>query len=160
MTAAVDTVTQQRQFFKKFNRFMVWMWERGWASWINAWPSVSGRVMMIYHRGRKTGLPHKTPVNYAVIDGEVYCTAGFGAVSDWYRNIVANPEVEIELPNSRFAATFEDVSDAPRRIPLLRQVLINSGIVAPLMGIHPKKMSDTELDAITPEYRLVRFRRK
>lgn len=156
----MDQVTQQRQFFKKFNRFMIWMWSHGFGSWVNAWPRPGGRVMMIYHRGRKTGLPRQTPVNYAVIDGDVYCTAGFGAVSDWYRNIRADPNVEIEMPDSRYTAIARDVSESPQRIPLLRQVLINSGIVAPLMGIHPKTMSDAELAAITPEYRLVRFVRQ
>lgn len=160
MSVAVDPVTQQRLFFKRFNRFMIWMWGHGFGGWVNAWPRPGGRVMLIWNRGRKTGLLRQTPVNYAIIDGDVYCTAGFGAVSDWYRNILAHPEVEIELPDRKFAAVAEDASEDARRIPLLRQVLINSGIVAPLMGIHPKTMSDAELEAITPEYRLVRFRRK
>lgn len=157
--AAADAVTQQRLFFKRFNHLMVWWWNKGYAHWINAWPRPGGRVMMIHHRGRKTGLPRQTPVNYAIIDGVAYCTAGFGAVSDWYRNILANPQVEIELPNSRYPAVAEEVSEDPQRIPWLRQVLINSGIVAPLMGIRPKTMSDAALDAVTQEYRLVRFRK-
>lgn len=157
MNTPADPVTRQRLFFKKFNRFMVWMWSKGFAAWINAWPRPGGRVMMIRHRGRKTGVEHQTPVNYAIIDGDAYCTAGFGAVSDWYRNLLAHPEVEIEMPGSRFQAIATDVSDDPQRIARLRQVLMNSGIVAPLMGIRPKTMTDEELGSITSEYRLVRF---
>ena len=28
---------------------------------------------------------------YAILDGSVYCIAGFGAQTQWYRNIVADP---------------------------------------------------------------------
>jgi hypothetical protein len=51
-------------------------------------------------------------VNYAIVDGEVYCTAGFGAVSDWYRNIRTNPEVEVWLPDGWWAGVAEEVTDA------------------------------------------------
>lgn len=148
---------QQRIFFKKFNRFMILLWRLGLRRYVNFWPKVGGRIMVILHRGRKTGLKRLTPVNYAMVDGEIYCTAGFGSVSDWYRNILTHPRVEIWLPDSRWSAEAVDISDDPNRIPLLRQVLVASGIVAPLMGVHLDRMTDAELAAFTPEYRLVRI---
>jgi hypothetical protein len=66
-----------RKFFHRMNRFMVWMWKRGWGKWINIWPAVMGRIMVIRHRGRKSGREYLTPVNYAPVDGEIYCTAGW-----------------------------------------------------------------------------------
>src|SRR5512134_3846294 len=84
-----------RKVFHTMNRLMVWMWKRGWGKQINIAPEKMGRVMVIKHRGRKSGKEYLTPVNYANVDGEIYCTAGFGAVSDWYRNILANPGVEL-----------------------------------------------------------------
>lgn len=161
MTTIADpnTVTKQRLFFKRFNVFMIWMWRLGFRRWVNAWPDVGGRILVIAHTGRKSGLRRLTPVNYAEVDGEVYCTAGFGAVSDWYRNILANPKVEVWLPDSRWQAVAEDVSDSPQRIRLLRQVLIGSGAVAPMMGLQPRTAGDAELAAATPEYRLVHLRR-
>jgi deazaflavin-dependent oxidoreductase (nitroreductase family) len=158
-TVDPETVKKQRLFFKRFNVFMIWMWRLGFRRWVNAWPDVGGRILVIAHTGRKSGLRRLTPVNYAEVDGELYCTAGFGAVSDWYRNILANPNVEVWLPDSRWQAVAEDVSDNPKRIPLLRQVLIGSGAVAPMMGLQPRTMSAEELAAATPEYRLVHLRR-
>lgn len=115
--------------------------------------------MVITHTGRKTGIRRHTPVNYTIADGEVYCTAGFGSKSDWYRNIMANPEVEIWLPEGWWAGAAEAVTDPDTRIPLLRQVLIDSGFAARAAGIDPVGMTNAELEAATTDYRLIHIRR-
>jgi deazaflavin-dependent oxidoreductase (nitroreductase family) len=148
-----------RQVFKQFNPLMIWMWRLGFRRWINLWPAVGGQIMVITHTGRKSGRRRRTPVNYAIVDGEVYCTAGFGQLTDWYRNILANPQIEIWLPESRWAGTAEDISDDLQRLPLLRKVIIASGVVAPLLGLDPRKISEADFDRITQKYRLLRIRR-
>ena len=148
-----------RQGFKYFNRFMLLMWRLGLGPWVNFWPDVGGRIMVITHTGRKTGIRRRTPVNYAVVDGEIYCTAGFGTISDWYRNIMANPQVEVWLPGSWWAGVAEDITDSEERTPLLRQVLIASGFAAPAAGVNPKRMTDQDLEAVTANYRLIHIRR-
>jgi deazaflavin-dependent oxidoreductase (nitroreductase family) len=158
----MDTTSTQindlyRQTFKRFNRFMIWLWRLGFRRWINFWPSVVGRIMVLTHIGRKSGLRRQTPVNYASIDGDLYCMVGFGHVSDWYRNILENPNVEVWLPDSWWAGVAEDISDDERRIPLLREVVIASGFAGPMFGVNPHAMSDQELDAATKEYRLIRI---
>ena len=150
---------QIRQWFKFFNHFMLLMWRLGLGRWFTIWPSLSGQVMVITHTGRKTGLKRRTPVNYTLVDGDVYCLAGFGAVSDWYRNIRAHPEVEVWLPNGWWSGTAEDMSDSPMRASLFRKILISSGFAAPLFGIHEKRLSDEELNKLAASYRLVRIRR-
>lgn len=146
-----------RRFFHTMNRFMVWMWQMGWGKAMNIWPAGFGRIMVIKHRGRKSGKEYLTPVNYTVVDGEVYCTAGFGSISDWYRNMMANSQVEIWLPEGKRKAHAEDVSASPNRLFLMRQVIIGSGFAGPLFGVNPKKMNDEQLDIVTKEYRLVHF---
>jgi len=154
------TENTMRQAFKRFNPFMVGLFRLGLGWAVNFWPKVGGRIMVITHTGRKSGLRRRTPVNYAPIDGDLYCTAGFGAASDWYRNILANPEVEVWLPWEWRRGRAEDVSQDPRRIPLLRQVIIASGVVGPMVGVNPHKMNDAEFDRVTSKYRLVRIRLK
>jgi deazaflavin-dependent oxidoreductase (nitroreductase family) len=127
---------------------------------INGWPAVGGRILVLTHTGRKSGLKRRTPVNYAVVDGELYCTAGFGRLSDWYRNITADPQVEIWLPDSWWTATIEDIGDSEKRLSLMRQVLLGSGLVAPMLGLDPRKLTDEELDAATAKYRLLHIRRR
>ena len=60
-----------RQGFKYLNKFMLLLWRLGLGNLLNAWPDVGGRIMVITHTGRKTGLKRQTPVNYTIIDGEV-----------------------------------------------------------------------------------------
>ncbi|WP_420632342.1 nitroreductase family deazaflavin-dependent oxidoreductase [Candidatus Leptofilum sp.] len=156
-TVTPETERNLRQVFRRFNRFMLLMWRLGFARFINISPEKGGQIMVIQHIGHKTGKVRQTPVNFAEIDGEIYCTAGFGKVSHWYRNLLAHPDVELWLPNGRFHAHTQDITDQPDALPILRQVLINSGFAAPAAGLHPKTMSDEELAAATASYRLFRF---
>jgi len=55
-----------RRAFHTVNYFMVFMWKIGLRKWINIWPAVIGRIMVIKHRGRKSGREYLTPVNYTI----------------------------------------------------------------------------------------------
>lgn len=148
-----------RQSFKSFNRFMMLWWRLGLGRWADRWPDVAGRIMVLVHTGRKTGARRYTPLNYAIVDGVVYCTAGFGGGSDWYRNILAQPQAEVWLPDGWWAVVAEEVPDGDARLPLMREVIRGSGIVGPLFGVDPRRMGDAELAAATTPYRLIRLRR-
>ena len=155
--ATPQQLNSLRKFFHTMNRFMVFMWKIGMGKMINFWPAVVGRIMVIKHRGRKSGKEYLTPVNYAIVDGEIYCLAGFGSTSDWYRNMMVNPKVELWLPEGRRTACAEDISASPNRLFLLRQVIIASGFAGPTFGIDPKKVNDEQLDSVSKGYRLVHF---
>ncbi len=136
---------------------MIFMWKMGMGKMINIWPAVIGRIMVIKHHGRKSGKEYLTPVNYALVDGELYCTAGFGSISDWYKNMLVNPNIELWLPEGKRKARAEDISDSPNRLHLLRQVIIASGFAGRSFGIDQKKLKDEAFDALTKDYRLIHF---
>lgn len=150
---------QLRSGFRLFNRLMVLLWQAGLGAWVNFWPSVVGRIMVLTHHGRRTGARHRTPVNYTLFEDEVYCVAGFGGVSDWYRNLLAHPEVEVWLPEGWWAGVAEEVTDPAWRLPVLRQVLLASGFAARAVGLNPVTDTDEALAAATADYRLMRIRR-
>ena len=139
---------------------MMLMWRLGLGSWVNIWPAVIGRIMVITHKGRISGLSRYTPVNYAIIDGDIYCTAALGEKSDWYKNMVKNPEVEVWLPGGWWAGVAEDVTDSEDRFAYLRQVLVASGFAARAAGINPHTMSEDEFEELTRSYRLIKIQRK
>ena len=155
-SAAADLL---RRFFKLLNRYMVLHWRLGMGP-IGNRPELTGCIMVLTHRGRKSGKQRRTPVNYALIAGDYYCVAGFGAGADWYRNLLANPQVEVWAPEGWYAGVAEDVTDWPaeRRTPILRQVLYNSGFAGRAAGIDAIHMSDAALLAATADYRLVCIR--
>ena len=152
------TEDQLRRIFKAFNRFMVLLFRLGLGSWGNG-TKFGGFVMVIKHTGRKTGLTRLTPVNYATVDGDIYCTAAFGRVADWYLNIIANPQVEVWLPDGRWAGIVEDVTSDEKGAFYLRQVIIASGFAGPLFGVNPKHLSVQDFEGLLESYRLIRIRR-
>lgn len=147
-----------RRFFRWLNRFMIFMWRLGLGIWLND-ARTSGQIMVITHIGRKSGLRRQTPVNYAIVDGELYCTSGFGRLADWYRNVRVQPKVEVWLPHGRWIGEVEDITSSPDYIYLMRQVLIGSGFAALLAGLNPRAMSDQEMITATRGYRLLHIRR-
>jgi deazaflavin-dependent oxidoreductase (nitroreductase family) len=158
MTAELSPSDERlRQLFKAGNRFMVLLFRLGLGNWGNG-PQTS-QVMVLVHRGRKSGLLRRTPINYVVVDDQIYCTAAFGQRADWYRNILANPGVQVWLPDGWYAGEAEEVPlDDSRRLELMRRVLIASGFAAPLFaGINPKTISDDKLAEISAPYRLIRI---
>jgi deazaflavin-dependent oxidoreductase (nitroreductase family) len=159
----VDGAEALRKGFHYGNKAMVFGWRLGLGSFMNrAW--LSGQIMVITHVGRTSGRTYRTPVNYARFDGDVYCIAGFGERTDWYRNALAHPEVELWLPSERFGgpvawwrATAEPVSGDPMRLDRLRDVLVASGFAGRLDGFRPG-MSDEELRTMGEEYPVLRIR--
>jgi deazaflavin-dependent oxidoreductase (nitroreductase family) len=115
--------------------------------------------MVLTHIGRKTGIKRYQPLNFAIIDDEIYCIAAFGDVSDWYRNIITNPNVEVWLPSGWWAGVAEDISDSPSRTQIIRQILIGSGFAAYAAGLNPHKITDQEIDIESKKYRLLRIHR-
>lgn len=56
-----------------------------------------GRLVLILTTiGRKTGCKHCIGLQYELIDGIYYVGAADGIRADWYRNILKNPNVEIQ----------------------------------------------------------------
>lgn len=146
-----------RRAFYQFNRFMLLMWRLGLGRFINIWPEVGGQILVLTHTGRKTGLIHRTPVNYAIHNDDIYVAAGFGRASDWQANLRANPEVEVWLPDGWWKGKAELVKGDEERLERMRSVLIGSGAAAMLAGIDPYTASDAELAEKSSSYILFRI---
>ncbi len=71
-------------------------------------------VLLLTTTGRRSGLPRVTPLQYEEIDGEIWVGSMRGAEADWFRNIVADPRVEVRVGSRRFRGTAEPVTDPAR----------------------------------------------
>lgn len=158
MAAEISSSDERlRRLFKIGNRFMVLLFRLGLGGWGNG-PRTS-QVMVLVHRGRKSGLLRRTPVNYAIVDDLIYCVAAYGSGADWYRNVLADPRVEVWLPDGWYTGEAEEVSpDDPQRNARVRQVLIAGGFAAPLFaGVNPKTIDDEKLAELSAPYRVIRI---
>jgi deazaflavin-dependent oxidoreductase (nitroreductase family) len=151
---ALETV---RRGFNLMNQGMVPLWRLGLGRVMNGWPEVAGRMLVLEHVGRRSGTDYRTPVNFATAGGDLYCLAACGEKTHWYRNSLAAAEIAVWLPDGRWVASVEDASDEPGRLDVMRQVLIDSGFAARLIGLEPHQMSDEDLDQATSTYRLLRI---
>lgn len=79
---------------------------------------VGGVVMLIEVIGRKSGKALTFPVMYAK-DGDTYLTAGSrGGANEhpqWFLNLVANPNVKVQVKADVFDATAVVVPESPER---------------------------------------------
>ena len=149
-------VEPPRTFFKGMNRFTMLGWRLGLGGLMNAWPEQGGRMMVLGTRGRKSGLLRRTPLNYAPLPDGIACVAGFGEQTDWYRNCLADPRVQVWLPSGPWEGTASQVTLPAERLRLLRQVLIASGAAARLFGgLDPHLISDADLERETVSYCVV-----
>lgn len=64
-------------------------------------------TLLLTTTGRRTGRPHTAPLYFAEDEGRYIVIASKGG-SDrdpaWYRNLVAHPEVEVQIRGDRFRA--------------------------------------------------------
>jgi deazaflavin-dependent oxidoreductase (nitroreductase family) len=75
-------------------------------------------VIVLVHRGRKSGKVYKTPVEILKDDrerGEIVVSPMFGRDSDWYRNVVAGGLVEIHVRGETRQVAWQELDEAERR---------------------------------------------
>lgn len=145
--------------FKRLNPDVLRLW-RAHLGWLmSALPPVTGKTMVVSHVGRTSGLRRHTPLNYAVLEGDVWCTTHERA--QWLRNVRANPEVTVWLPLRRPRRGHAEILPVDEaHVDRLRSVLLASGFAAARFGgLHPRRDTDAELLAQCAEYRLVRIAR-
>ena len=72
-------------------------------------------ILLLTTIGRKSGKAHVTPLQYEVIDAKLYVSAALGEKTDWVRNIMVDPHVEVRLKSKKFSGLAETIS-APELI--------------------------------------------
>jgi deazaflavin-dependent oxidoreductase (nitroreductase family) len=82
-------------------------------------PEMGNKILFLTTTGRKSSLPRMTPLQYEVVNGDIYLGSARGIQADWVRNILANPNVEVELKGEKFQAQAEVTLESERIIQFL-----------------------------------------
>lgn len=71
-------------------------------------------MLLLTTTGRKSGQPRVTPLQYEEVDGAYYIASARGLQADWFKNILVNPQVRVQIRNREFDAIAEPVTDPVR----------------------------------------------
>lgn len=81
-------------------------WNAGWL--------LGQRFLLLTHVGRRTGRRHQTVlevIGRRPAAGEFLVIAGLGRSANWYRNIQAQPAIEVAVSRQRFRAQHRTLSE-------------------------------------------------
>jgi deazaflavin-dependent oxidoreductase (nitroreductase family) len=117
----------------------------------------SGFIMVLKVVGRKSGKVRYAPVNYAIYQGAIWCISGGRKTSDWYKNMLATPDIEVIMPGGGVFGHVTEESDPEIRRVVIRQVLMNAGFAGFFEGYNPWKINDEELRIKTEDLPLLKI---
>jgi deazaflavin-dependent oxidoreductase (nitroreductase family) len=131
--------------FKWADRFLVVpLHEAGLATWLGN--PLTGWQCLLTTTGRRSGQPRPAPLGYIVMDRAAWVLAGYGPVTAWYRNILADPHVELRLPGrAPFPALAEEVPDAVRRARVIPPLCRSMALPGSAIGCFPPLASDERI---------------
>jgi deazaflavin-dependent oxidoreductase (nitroreductase family) len=87
-------------------------------------------VLVLTTTGRKSGLQRTTPLQYEEVDGDYYVASARGRQADWFRNVLADQNVELLVKGQRVTACAEPVTE-PEKI---------AGFLEMRLKRHPRMM--------------------
>ena len=89
---------------------LIW-WRMGMGP-ILSHPMLAGHKMLVLTSwGRKSKLPRHTMLSYTEVADKIYVVSGWGERSDWYRNIMENSGVTVQVGRNTYTAYARRVED-------------------------------------------------
>jgi deazaflavin-dependent oxidoreductase (nitroreductase family) len=117
----------------------------------------TGYLMVLRTRGRRTGKMRTAPLGYVILDGAIYCCAGFGRETAWYRNLLADSAVEVVLPGRTLIGMAADVTDSGERARAYRALIASLGGIGRMALGDLQRLDDETLLAEHAAIPLVRI---
>lgn len=82
-----------------------------------AGPFEGATVLLLHHKGAKTGTERVNPLAYQQVGDDVAIFASRGGSPtnpDWYRNLMANPDTEVEIGTDTIPVTARELHGEAR----------------------------------------------
>ena len=147
-----------RTAFRYVNRWAVVPFHRaGLSAWLGT--PVAGWQLLLTTVGRTSHLRRDTPLGYLVMDGSAWVLAGYGPSTLWYRNLLADPQVDVLLPGRPpFRATAEEALDPAVRARVIPPLVRSMRLPGAMIGTDPGAASDERILELTAWVPLIRLR--
>jgi deazaflavin-dependent oxidoreductase (nitroreductase family) len=102
MAKRVKTITPPTGLARIFFRLPITLYRAG-LGWL-----MSSRFLLLNHTGRKSGLPRQVVLEVVHHDPQTHTyvvNAGFGEKSQWYQNLLHNPQASIQVGRRKLDVT-------------------------------------------------------
>lgn len=83
-------------------------------------PILGRKILLLTTRGRKSGLPRTTPLQYEQLGDSFFVGSMRGAKADWYQNLVADSEVSIRVGRQKIRGRAIPIEDQDRVYEFVR----------------------------------------
>ena len=121
---------------------------------------LGGSLCVLRTRGRRSGRTREAALDYATApDGGIWVAAGWGTATAWYRNLLADPAVEVVCERRTWRGIAEPLSDPAERIVAIRSILLAAGFVGRAYGFDPATVPDARLAELFDAIPIIRIRR-
>jgi deazaflavin-dependent oxidoreductase (nitroreductase family) len=143
--------------FKHANRWLAVPFHRaGLAAWLGS--PLTGCQLLLTTTGRRTRQRRDAPLGYLVADGAAWVMAGYGPTTQWYRNLLADPAVEVLMPaRAPFRARAEEVRDPAIRARIVPPLVRSMGIPGSSIGTNVLSAPDERIVELVAWVPLVRL---
>ncbi|HEY5629966.1 MAG TPA: nitroreductase/quinone reductase family protein [Candidatus Limnocylindrales bacterium] len=145
-----------RAFLIVNRRFAAPMLRAGLGSLLST--PVTGSMMLLRTRGRRSGAVREAPLGYVIWHGAIYCVAGFGGTTHWFRNLLADPHVECVLPAVAVSGVAEAVTDPAEWAAAYEALIRSMGVIGRLTVGDVRELAPEALDQQRQAFPLVRIR--
>jgi deazaflavin-dependent oxidoreductase (nitroreductase family) len=140
--------------FRLVNRWLtVPMVDRGLGPLLGT--PLTGSILVLRTTGRKTGLVREAPLGYTVLEGRIVVIAGYGRTCHWFRNALANPQVQVSLPGAVLAGHAEEITDPVTRRRAFRALVAALGVIGRATLGNVEEADDARVDQLADSFPLL-----
>lgn len=124
------------------------------------WMGAMGNVLMVITTtGRKSGKKFSTPIGY-IRDGEDFVSLNPGGRSNWYKNVLANPHVKLNVKGQDLQAHGEHITSQAEKERLFEIFKRDHTAAFPRLFGVPVDAPAEELMKALASREMIRFRVK
>jgi deazaflavin-dependent oxidoreductase (nitroreductase family) len=159
LTISINNLAEQIPYpdgiFRHLLRLPIWLYRLGLGSLMNFM-----HIMVLTTRGRTTGLPRHTAIEYRAHGRKIYVVSAWGVRPQWYQNLLINPIVGLRQGQRSLKARARKVDDpdeALRALYLFRKTApaIYDSLMARLSG--ENAINGKTLPNVSHEFTVVRL---
>lgn len=147
----IDIHRKPKGLYRFLSRIPGYLYRIGFSSIFEA------SMLILSTKGRKSGKTFRVPLGYARKVDCVYVAALYKS-SDWYRNAIKNPEVEIQIGKTHMKAHASKVDDLEEKAKAYRAIVRANGERGAKTFYYTKPMmNNEEIGNIGKKLPIIRF---